>query len=497
MSRSTEDSQSISHENPSSSDQQIDYELAELTGRKIHRARQIFAYGGLDGVMNRPLMHDDGLYPHFAIKAEGYNLYDSSGQTHVDWINGWGSIILGHCHPEITQAIADQAKYATSIALMHPVEIEVAELIIDMVPNAEMIAFGKNGSDSLNAAIRVARASTGRELILHNGFHGFHDWYTCQHVNVQGILPVLKNYVQPFPYNDLDALESLLKENESRLAGIVMEPVNLHIPDEGYLQSVKELVHHYGGVLIWDEVVTAFRLGRGGAQQYFNVQPDIAVLGKAMGNGLPLSAVVGSTELMKQLRRTAYGMTYRGETISLAAANACLSFIKQNDVAGHLENIGAKLRSQFHELCAQFEIRCNLSGPSARMSFVFCDQGGLSWQAIRSIFVLECLKNGILTNGNILVSYAHDDEAIERTMNAFKKSLHRVRQAIEVSRTETHAGTDYAIDASSVEIKGCVDAVQRLPSKTEPKSNPNSTRAPTLETPSRGLQMEPTQASKS
>ena len=462
MDRSTEPSQTESNQGSSLVEQRIDYELAESTGRRIHRARQLFAYGGLDGVMSRPLMHDHGLYPHFAVKAKGYELFDSNGQTYVDWINGWGSIILGHCHEVVTEAITEQAKHATSIALMHPVEIDVAELIVDLVPNAEMIAFGKNGSDALNAAIRVARAATGRELILHNGFHGFHDWYTCQHPNVQGILPVLKNYIQPFPYNDLAALESLLTENESQLAAVVMEPVNLHIPDPGYLQSVKQLVHNYGGVLIWDEVVTAFRLGRGGAQQYFNVEPDIAVLGKAMGNGLPLSAVVGSTELMKNLRRTAYGMTYRGETISLAAAKACLSFMKQHDVAGHLENIGSNLRQQFHELCDQFGIQCKLSGPAARMSFVFHNQNGLTWQAIRSIFVLECLKNGILTNGNILVSYAHDEQAIARTMIAFKKSLQRVRDAIEASGPESSTGSDFAFDASSVQIKGCVDTVQRL-----------------------------------
>ncbi|MFK7768137.1 MAG: aminotransferase class III-fold pyridoxal phosphate-dependent enzyme [Mariniblastus sp.] len=462
---STDHFQSIDEANPAgdSDNPRIDFELAELTGRQIHRARQLFAYGGLDGVMNRPLMHDQGLYPHFAVAANGYELYDSSGQTFVDWINGWGSIILGHCHDTVQQAIVDQAKCATSIALMHPVEIEVAELVVEMVPNAEMIAFGKNGSDSLNAAIRIARAATGRELILQNGFHGFHDWYTCLHPNVQGVLPALKNYVQPFPYNDLEALESLLKQHQGQFAGIVMEPVNLHIPDQGYLQSVKELVHKYGGVLIWDEVVTAFRLGRGGAQQYFGVEPDIAVLGKAMGNGLPLSAVVGSAELMKHLRRTAYGMTYRGETISLAAANACLRFMKQNDVAGHLEMIGSKLRDRFHELCQEIDIHCKLSGPSARMSFVFQAQGGLQWQAIRSIFVLECLKNGVLTNGNILVSYAHDDEAIDRTILAFEKSLKRVRSAIDASGMGVRTGTEFAFDASSVEIKGCVDAVQRSP----------------------------------
>lgn len=452
-------------QNSASDVSQMDYELAELTGRQLHRARQLFAYGGLDGVMNRPLMHDRGLYPQFASRADGYKLYDTSGQVFVDWINGWGSVVLGHCHEVITQAITEQAQRATSIALMHTVEIEVAELIVDMVPNAEMLAFGKNGSDSLNAAIRVARAATGRELVLHHGFHGFHDWYTCQHPNVHGILPVLKDYIQPFPYNNLEALESLLKENKSRLAAVVMEPVNLTIPDQGYLQSVKELVHRYGGVLIWDEVVTSFRLGRGGAQQYFNVQPDIAVLGKAMGNGLPLSAVVGTTELMGNLRRTAYGMTFRGDTISLAAAKACLSFMKENDVADHLETIGAELRNQFHELCNRYSIKCELTGPSARMSFVFQNQNGMNWQALRSIFVLECLKNGILTNGNIFPSYAHDEEAIAQTVTAFEKSLQRVRKAIDASSEAATSGADYAFDASSVEIKGCVDAVERYPDK--------------------------------
>ena len=250
-----------SNQSSTSCRQPLNFDVAEKTGRQVHRARQILAYGGLDGVMSRPLMHESGLYPYFAKKARGYEIIDSNGAAYVDWVSGWGSIVLGHCHPVIRDAIFKQADIATSTALMHPLEVEVAESIIEMVPCAEMVAFGKNGSDSLTAAIRVSRASTGRELILQYGFHGFHDWFTCLNPNVKGILPVLRDYTKKFPYNDLDALEALFREHQGQVAGIVMEPVNMYLPEEGYLKAVKQLAHDHGAVLIWDEVVTAIPVG--------------------------------------------------------------------------------------------------------------------------------------------------------------------------------------------------------------------------------------------
>lgn len=436
----------------------FDLDVVESTGRMMQLARNLLAYGGLDGVMNRPLMHGSGMYPHFASKASGYELTDTTGEVYVDWVNGWGSILLGHAHEQVSKAMCDQIYQGTSTALMNPVEIDVAELIVSMVPCAEKVAFGKNGSDALNAAIRIARSVTKRELILQSGFHGFHDWYTCQNPKVQGILPILREYVQSFEYNNLESLQHIFDERGEQIAAIVMEPVNMYMPEAGYLTAVAEMARQNGTILIWDEVVTAFRLGKGGAQDFFQMEPDLAVLGKGMANGMPLSAVVGRSDLMQHLPRTAYGMTYRGEAVSLAAAKACLGIVRDQDVSGHLERIGSRLRKQFHNLCSKYDIHCELLGPAARMTFVFQPQGHLNWDQLRSMFVLKCLENRVLTNGNVMVSYAHDECAIERTLVAYEVGLKYLRQQLD-QNAEQGRGNDFAHDASSIQIRGCVDTI--------------------------------------
>ena len=443
----------------------MDHEKAEETGRKLLRAREIFAYGGLDGVLNRPLLNDLGTYPHFAAKANGYQLTDGSGQQYIDWINGWSSVILGHNHEVVREAIIKQATLGTFVTLMHPVEVDAAELIVEMVPNAEMVAFGKNGSDSLTAAIRIARAHTGKDMILQHGFHGFHDWYVCTNKNVRGVLPAWRDYVEPFPYNDLAALQELFSQHAGNVAAIVMEPVNFLMPDDGYLKSVKELAHKNGALLIWDEVVTAFRLHRGGAQGRYGIMPDLAVLGKAMGNGMPLSAVVGPRPLMEVLKTTGYGMTFRGESISLAAANACLRFMNQNDVVGHLFKVGEQVRSEFNALASSLDVAAELIGLPSRMAFRFAAQNGRHPKELKSIFILECLKHGILTNGNILPTFAHDRAAIDQSMEVFSKAILKVRDAFESSSNVT-SKTALPHDASSLKVKGVLGGVKYLSQRT-------------------------------
>ena len=434
----------------------------EFTGKLMSRARGLLAYGGLDGVMNRPLLHEGGTYPQFAVTADGYRLTDSTGDTYIDWINGWGTNCLGHSHPDVNEAMIEQISKGTNFGLMHPIEVEVAQQICDMVPGIEKVAFGKNGSDSLNAAIRIARAATGRNLILQCGFHGFHNWYVCLLEGVQGILPSLREHVIPFQYNDRDQLNQLFQERSGQIAAVVMEPVNMFMPEDGYLEFVANLTREHGAVLIFDEVVTAFRLAKGGAQSYFNVQADLICMGKAMANGMPLSAVGGRNELMQHLPSTSYGMTYRGETVSLAAARACLKIIDESNVPAHLESIGESIRQRFNELTEKHGIKCELAGPGSRMTFMFFDHGSVGWAQLRSMFVLECLKRGVLTNGNLLASWAHDDDAVEESLSAFDEALAVLRRTIDAAENSDPndlSSTRPNHDASAVDVAGYVDVL--------------------------------------
>jgi glutamate-1-semialdehyde 2,1-aminomutase len=404
-------------------------------------AESLLAYGNQHRVLLRPLYRgEEAVFPRFAVRAQGCEIVDEQGRTFIDWANAWGPVLLGYRHPAVENAIREQLAAGPTMSLMHPVEVEVARLLTEMVPCAEMVAFGKNGSDVTTAAVRLARAATGREVILQCGFHGFHDWYTCLYENVAGTPDVLRPLVEPFPYGDLNALESLLDAHAGQVAAVMMEPFTLAMPQPGYLEGVRELAHAHGALLVFDEMVTAFRVANGGAQELLGVPPDLACLGKAMANGMPLSAVVGRADVMRHLPHVAYGMTFRGETLSLAAARATLTVLREEPVVEHVAQVGAQLRTAFGEMCAERGIEGGLHGPDARQTVVFADQAGVRGDRLATLFLQECALNGVLTTGTFLPSYAHDDEAVERTLEAIGRSLDAVAGLISGASNGLAAG---------------------------------------------------------
>lgn len=434
----------------------------DLTGRLISKARRLLAYGGLDGVIQRPLFDSDGQpFPHFAVDADGCRFTDSTGQSYIDWVNGWGPVLLGYRHPIVEAAIREQLSAGPTLSLMNPIEVRVAEQLTELIPCAEMVAFAKNGSDSLTAAIRIARSVTGKDMILQFGFHGFHDWYTCTQQGVNGILPVLENYVASFEYNNIEHLRQRFQQYRNRVAAIVMEPVNMWMPDQGYLQEVKRIAEENGALLVFDEMVTAFRVARGGAQELFEVVPDLACIGKGMANGMPLSAVVGLRQHMQHLPGCGFGMTFRGETLSLAAAHATLKLIQENPVVEHISRIGSSLRDGFHEMCQELDVRCELSGPSGRMTFVFQDQDHIGWSDARARFLRECLKHGVMTNGNILPSYAHDEQSVDETLSVFRKSLEKLRSSYGSATADADRSTPKILHGfNPVCVNGFIDQLK-------------------------------------
>jgi acetylornithine/succinyldiaminopimelate/putrescine aminotransferase len=303
-----------------------------------------------------------------------------------------------------------------------------------MVPCAEMVTFGKNGSDVLTAAVRVARAATGREVILQYGVHGFHEWFTCMHPGVRGIPKVLRALVEPFPYNDLDALAELLGRRRGEVAAIVMEPMAFEAPEPGYLEELIDLAHAEGALVVFDEMVTGLRLANGGAQQLFGAIPDMACFGKGLANGMPLAALVGASEYMRLLPEVAYGMTFRGETLSLAAAKAVLETLQERPVAFHLERIGARLRHGFEQARARTGVSAELLGHESRMTFAFSDEAGVQRDQALGLFLETLAEHRILTNGNLLPSAAHDGEAVDRTVAAFDAALSRIGELVTDAR---------------------------------------------------------------
>lgn len=401
----------------------------------IDQADDVLGYGGQHRTALRPIYEGaDDAFPRFAVAADGCELTDSAGRTFVDWVGGGGPVLLGYRHPGVEDAIRAQLAAGPTMTLMHPIEVEVATLLKEMVPCAEMVTFGKNGSDVLTGAIRVARAATGREKVFQFGVHGFHEWFTCMHPGVLGIPAVLRELVQPFAYNDLDALADQFERNSGQVAAIVMEPMAFELPDPGYLEGLIALAHSHGALVVFDEMVTGLRLANGGAQELFDVTPDLACFGKALANGMPLSTLVGRRDYMELLPRVAYGMTFRGETLSLAAARVVLQTLREEPVAPHVARVGAELRSGFDEACADAGVRARLLGHDSRMAFSFENDAGIEAGQAQAVFLEQCAREGILTNGSLLPSLAHDDRAVSRTLSAFAAAATRVGELVAGGR---------------------------------------------------------------
>lgn len=404
---------------------------AVVTTEATWRKAQGVLAAGLWSVSQGAFRYPDGVFPMLADRGEGCVIWDTTGRDYIDWMMGWGPVMLGYRHPKVEKAIIEQLRSGPLLSLLHPIEVEVAEMLRAAIPCAERVAFGKNGSDVLGLAVRIARAATGREGILIHGYHGFHDWYMAAHSGCEGIPESLRYLVHQFPYNDLEHLKDMFEKHGDRIAAVVMEPCNVTLPAPGYLEGIRELTLKHGALLIFDEIITSFRLARGGAQEFFGVVPDLACVGKGLANGMPLSALVGKRDVMDVIHRVGYGITYRGETLSLAAARACLEIYSTEQVAKHLATVGEEIRARLNESLQKVGVAGGLFGFPARMSFAFSPAGGITGLGLQTLFVQEAVKRGVLTNGNLLASYAHRAEALDKSAAAFHGAAEVLARAIE------------------------------------------------------------------
>jgi glutamate-1-semialdehyde 2,1-aminomutase len=405
--------------------------VESLSERAWREANEILALGGHQRSLLRPLFHgEEGVHPHFAVEANGCRLLDDRGNTYVDWMSGSGCALLGYRQVAIEEAIREQFVAGPTLSLYHSVEVETARALIETIPCAERVAFGKHGSDALTAAVRIARAYTGRPRILHYGFHGFHDWYVSRYRNRPGLPHESAEWLVEFPYNDLPALERLLADHRGSVAAVLMEPENVVSPHRGYLDGVRELARAHGALLIFDEVWTAFRLARGGAQERYGVTPDLACYGKPLANGMPLSAVVGREKYMRLLPSVAYGMTYRDETYSLAACRALLRVVHEQPVTTHIQTVGARIRREIVRTMSRYGIRGAVVGIDGRLGIEFDDQGGWRRERLLALFARECVARGVLTSGLVIPNFAHDEAAIARSLEVFDEALAVLKGAV-------------------------------------------------------------------
>ena len=332
--------------------------------------------------------------PFFMEKAKGASTWDVDGNEYIDFVNALCCVNIGHCDEDITNAVKKQLELGTIFSLPHTLELDVAKLIVEHVPCAEMVRFAKNGSDATSAAVRIARAFTGKEKIVKCGYHGWHDWYIGATTRNKGIPECVSDLTLSFEYNNIESLHKIFKENPNEIAAIIMEPMNVEFPKDDFLHKVKELCHKNGALFVLDEVITGFRFALGGAQELFNIIPDLCSLGKGMANGYPLSAIVGAEKYMKECENIFFSGTFGGECLSLAAAKATINKIKTQNVAEHTTKIGQYLIDEFNKLIQQLDLKwISISGHPTWSIMSFKDYQKYSSFEIKTLFMQEIFAN--------------------------------------------------------------------------------------------------------
>ena len=380
-----------------------------------------------------------GNSPSFIERGEGCYLYDVDGNKFIDFVCALGPITIGYNVEEINNAVKAQLDKGISFSLQAEAEVELAEKIIDIIPCAEMVRFVKNGGDATTAAIRLARAYTGRDLVALSGYHGMHDWSIGSTENNKGIPKDVSNLTKTFEYNNIKSLEKLFETYPNEIAAVILEPIQANGPKDDFLEKVKELTHENGAILIFDEVVSGFRYALGGASEYFDIVPDMAAFGKGMGNGLPISAVAGKKEIMKQIEEGIFvSTTFGGEALSLAGSLAALKILEKPGVYEHIWNLGSILKEGLENLIKEYELEdvILVSGLPPHCGVEFEDLGSLDYLDINSIYSEAMINNGIITVGINNINLSHTEKEINAYLSAAEEAMANIKKAIEQDSTD-------------------------------------------------------------
>jgi glutamate-1-semialdehyde aminotransferase len=372
-----------------------------------------------------------GVAPKYLRRGKGCHVWDVDGNEYIDYSMAVGPVSLGYAYERVDAAIREQLADGITFSLMHPLEVEVAETIHGLVPNAEAVRFGKTGAEAASAAVRLARAWTERDRVLCCGYHGWHDWYIGVTDRNSGVPEPVRDLTATFAYNDL---ASVLAAIDDETACVILEPVTFEMPRDGFLEELRSVCEFHGALLIFDEMWTGFRLALGGAQEAFGVVPDLACFSKAVANGMPLSVLTGRAEVMRLLERDVFFFsTFGGEALSLAAAQATLAEMCEQPVHEHLARQGRKLRHGYNEIAAELGMsytRC--AGFDCRSLVTF--DGHLETGdplEMKSFVQQELLRRGVLWGGFHNLSFSHADADIEHTLGAYREVLPLLCDAVE------------------------------------------------------------------
>ncbi len=370
-----------------------------------------------------------GVAPKYLQRGKGSHVWDVDGNEFVDFNMAIGPLSLGYAYPAVDNAIRAQLEEGITFSMMHPLEVEVAELIREVVPNAEMVRYSKTGCDATSAAVRLARAYTGRSKVLCCGYHGWHDWYVAVTDRNRGIPQAVQDLSFTFNYNDI---QSVVDSIDDDVACVILEPMVFEEPKDNFLQRLRDVCTRHGIVLIFDEMWTGFRLALGGAQQHFGVNADLMCYSNAVANGMPISILAGRREIMQLCEKEIFFFTtFGGEALSLAATKATILELREKRVPDALARQGRKLKDGYKDIARQLAMTYTSCGGMDCRTIVTFDASAGNPLEMKSLVQQEMIRRGVLWGGCHNMSYSHTDEDIIHTLTAYREVLPILKRAVE------------------------------------------------------------------
>ena len=408
------------------------------TGQKLWEKAKTIIPGGNQLLSKRSEMFLPKMWPSYYEKAKGCQVWDLDGNVFYDFAQmGVGSCILGYADPDVNQAVIEAISKSSMATLNCYEEVELAELLIALHPWAEMARFSRSGGEACSIAIRIARAASGKDKVAFCGYHGWHDWYLSSNLssnsNLDGqLLPGLKpkgvprgliDSALPFNYNDIESLEQLVSQYRNQIGVIYMEPQRGNEPKDDFLKEVRKIANRIGAVLVFDEVTSGFRVSKGGIHMVYGVEPDIAVFGKALGNGFPISAVIGRRKVMDVAQESFISSTFWTERIGFVAALSTVRKFVENDVHENLIRFGNRINEGWQKLSEKHGVNIHISGlkPLTHIDFTYPNP-----LEIQTYYTQEMLKKGFLLGASIYTTNAYTDQIIDTFMEASDSVFERI-----------------------------------------------------------------------
>lgn len=416
--------------------------------QELYREAKKIIPGGTQLLSKRPEQFLPENWPAYYSKAEGCNIWDLDGNKYMDaCYMGIGANVLGYQDPDVDEAVKNVIANGNMCTLNAPEEVELAKLLLELHPWAEMVRYAKTGGEALAIAVRIARAATKRDIVLFCGYHGWSDWYLSANLNedtaldgqlLKGLQPAgvprgLFGSAFPFMYNDIDTFKKLVEEHRGKIGVVVLETIRNIFPEEGFLNEIREITRKENIVLIMDEVSSGFRLNCGGAHMLMGIEPDMAVFAKAMGNGYPMAAIIGKASVMDSAQSTFISSTYWTERIGLAASLATIKKYRECHVEKHLEHVGKTVQEGWKRLAEKNGIKVHVTSIYPLSHFEFEYENAL---VLKTLFTQEMLKRGFLATNAFYASYAHKDSDLDHYLQNVDQVFALISESVKNGTSE-------------------------------------------------------------